>query len=69
MHLLSSPVPHVAAEAAHAIRAVAFRSSVDRDTIRDEGGIPPLIQLLSRGAHTAEAAWASGAIRHLSYTK
>ena len=56
-----------AAEAAHALRSVAFRSAVDRDTIREKGGIPPLVELLRCGAHTPQAAWAAGALRHLGY--
>ena len=46
--LLEDPTPRVAAEAAHALKAVAFRSAVDRDTIREENGIPALVSLLAR---------------------
>ena len=63
--LLSADEASVAAEAAHALRSVAFRSAVDRDTIREKGGIPPLVELLRCGAHTPQAAWAAGALRHL----
>ena len=63
--LLSAEEASVAAEAAHALRSVAFRSAVDRDTIREKGGIPPLVELLRCGAHTPQAAWAAGALRHL----
>ena len=74
--LLHEPSPLVAAEAAHALKAVAFRSVVDRDTIRDEGGIPALVALLTKGLHSkggsdehAEPAmWAAGALRHMAYT-
>jgi len=65
--LLSAEEASVAAEAAHALRSVAFRSAVDRDTIREKGGIPPLVELLRCGAHTPQAAWAAGALRHLGY--
>ena len=65
--LLSAKEAPVAAEAAHALRSVAFRSAVDRDTIREKGGIPPLVELLRCGAHTPQAAWAAGALRHLGY--
>jgi hypothetical protein len=74
--LLHEPSPLVAAEAAHALKAVAFRSVVDRDTIRDEGGVPALVALLTKGLHSkggsdehAEPAmWAAGALRHMAYT-
>ena len=69
VRLLRDTTPEVAAEAAHTLKSVAFRSAVDRDTIRDEGGVPPLVALLSRGGSSSvEASWAAGALRHMAYT-
>ena len=75
--LLGDPAGKVAAEAAHCLKAISFRSAVDRDQIRELGGVAPLVALLSMSGAPGGgdaligdecASWAAGALRHMAYT-
>lgn len=55
-----------AQQAAGALANLASNTTADQDAIREAGGIPPLVWLLSAGASSVAAQHAAGALWNLA---